>query len=414
MPPAPSSAPTPGPWAVLGATTAVQSLVAMAALSPPVFAGPASADLGLPASAVGYYMSALYMAAMVASLASGAMMARFGAMRVSQACLVLAGLGLAVMAFSATLPTVLLALPAVLVGTWVLGLGYGPVTPASSHILAATTRPGNRALMFSIKQTGVPLGGVLAGALIPPLVLWGGWQGAALAVGAACLVLAGLVQPVRPALDRDRQPRAPLRITALAGPIRLIWRTPALRRLGLASFAFAAMQLCLGTFLVTFLETEAHMSLVDAGLVLSLTQGGGVVGRIIWGWVADRRVAPHLLLFLLGLGMAGGAVVFGLTGPDWPWLMVAGLGTLLGTAAIGWNGVFLSEVARHAPPGEAGAATGGALFMTFAGVVVGPALFALLLATPGGYPLAFAALAALCVAGAVAILGAGRRGPESP
>ena len=48
-----------------------------------------------------------------------------------------------------------------------------------------------------------------------------------------------------------------------------------------------------------------------------------------------------------------------------------------GATAIGWNGVQLAEVARHAPPGEAGAMTGATGFVTFSGVVVGPPLFAL-------------------------------------
>jgi len=61
-------------------------------------------------------------------------------------------------------------------------------------------------LVFSIKQTGVPAGGMLAGALVPGLLLLAGWQGALLAVAAACLACVGLAQPLRAALDAGRQP----------------------------------------------------------------------------------------------------------------------------------------------------------------------------------------------------------------
>ena len=75
---------------------------------------------------------------------------RFGPIRVSQAGLFLCLAGLA--AASSGL------LPAVLLGALLLGLGYGPATPASSMILARAAPPHLLALTFSIKQTGVPLG----------------------------------------------------------------------------------------------------------------------------------------------------------------------------------------------------------------------------------------------------------------
>jgi len=62
---------------------------------------------------------------------------------------------------------------------------------------------------------------------------------------------------------------------------------------------------------------------------------------------------------------------------------------VLGAAAVGWNGVFLAEVARQAPPGKAGLATGGALTFTFLGVVVGPPLFGVLVLALDGYRAAF-------------------------
>ena len=57
-----------------------------------------------------------------------------------------------------------------------IGVGYGPITPASSHVLAKTTPRERMALMFSIKQTGVPAGTALAGLIVPPLTIAFGWQ----------------------------------------------------------------------------------------------------------------------------------------------------------------------------------------------------------------------------------------------
>mgnify|MGYP003347142796 CR=1 FL=1 len=43
-----------------------------------------------------------------------------------------------------------------------LGIGYGPMPPAGSRILAATAPKQHRSLIFSIKQAGAPAGGAIA------------------------------------------------------------------------------------------------------------------------------------------------------------------------------------------------------------------------------------------------------------
>ena len=65
---------------------------------------------------------------------------------------------------------------------------------------------------------------------------------------------------------------------------------------------------------------------------------------------------------------------------------------LLGASAIGWNGVYLATVARQAPPGQAGTATGGTLLFTFMGVMAGSPAFGALAGASGSYRVAFAAL----------------------
>ncbi|MCH7865473.1 MAG: MFS transporter, partial [Proteobacteria bacterium] len=82
---------------------------------------------------------------------------------------------------------------------------------------------------------------------------------------------------------------------------------------------------------------------------------------------------------------------------------------LFGLSAIGWNGVFLAEIARLAPSGRIGSATGGALVPTYAGVLVGPASFAGIYWLTGQYTLAFGIFAFVSLAGFAMILAARRR-----
>lgn len=176
--------------------------------------------------------------------------------------------------------------------------------------------------------------------------------------------------------------------------------------MALSSFGFAAVQLCVTSYLVVLLVQQGGLDLVTAGAVFSAAQIGGVLGRIVLGGLADKS-KPALIL--MGLGMTSMALMAaaGLLAPSWPFALKLAVGVSLGTASLAWNGIYLAEVARLAPEGQAGAVTGGALVLTYAGVVVGPPLFALLLDL-SGWAVAFAATGGLGLLGGLLILVAAR------
>ncbi len=366
----------------LAATLAVQTLVALAVYCAPVMAPVAAPALGVAPSAIGYFIALVYFGSMLGSVTSGGWVARFGPIRVSQVGLALSLVGLALGA-SAWLPLVAL-------GAVVIGLGYGPATPASSHILARATPPGLMALTFSIKQTGVPLGGAIAGALVPVMIHTLGWRASALAIGLACLALAFAVEPVRSRYDHGLNPKAPISLRSAFAPVALVLRERRLKEMALTSFIYGGVQITLVSYLVTFLTEAFAMRLVLAGLVMAASQVASVIGRVLWGVVADRALSRRRMLGLLGIGMGFSAIATLAAGPQWPiWLLFA-YAAVFGATAVGWNGVYLAEVAHLAPQGQTSQATGGCLFFTFLGVVVTPPLFNVVLSLAGSYAAAYA------------------------
>jgi len=380
-----------GPWTTLATTLAMQAMASMAVLTLPVMAPVAAPAMGVSVALVGVYVAIVYAGAIAASLAAGALVGRHGAIRVSQGALVLCGAGLALCAVPSAVANAL--------GAALIGLGYGPITPASSHLLSLSTPPHRMSLVFSLKQTGVPLGGMVAGALVPSLLLLIGWQGALLAAAAANLLCALAAQPLRAALDADRGGHRPLALGNLAQPIRLVLAHPGLKMLAACSFVFSIAQLSLTTYLVAFLSETLAYGLVAAGLALSVAQLGGVAGRILWGWVADRGLGARRMLALLSAVMALASVATALLSPAVPQVLVLAVLVVFGASAIGWNGVYLAEVARQAPAGLASVATGGTLAFTFFGVVLGPPVFGALSGLFDTYRAGYCALAmptALC------------------
>lgn len=365
------------------AMLAAQAILSMATVTLPILAPAVAAETGLAFSLLGLFVALIYASSMACGLVSGALVRRWGALRLSQLCLLAACAGVGLLA---TGHIAGIAAAAVL-----MGLGYGPLNPASSHLLNRVAPPQHRSRIFSLKQTGVPVGALLAGALLPPLVSWSGWRSAVWAVCGACALLALLLQPLRATLDADRQSDAGVGLDSLAEPLRVALADRAGRPLAISSFCYAALQLCLVTYLVTFLTTQNGYSLVEAGLAVAVTQAAGIAGRLLSGHLADRSGQPRRVMGAMGclMGLCAITSAFG----PWPTPMLLLLYAVFGASAIGWNGVYLAEVAQRAPAGAVSAATAAALFVTFAGVLAGPPVFALMIESGMGYGTAFAAVA---------------------
>lgn len=370
---------------VLFLTTAVQALASMAALMVPVLGPRIIGDLQLPGSVLGYYVALVYLAAVPSSVMGGDAVLRYGPVRVSQACLVLCAVGLTMVGSGVWWLAPL--------GALLVGMGYGPVTPASSHMLSLAAPARNRGLVFSIKQTGVPMGGALAGFLAPRLAEPMGWPAALAMGGLACVLFASIAQWWRHDNDDARVPSHPLGLRVFVEMTRLLRQSVALRTLAIAAFFFSMFQLSLSTYLVTYMHHGFGYSLVAAGFMMSVAQGAGIVGRLVWGFVADHVMRGPRLLLVLGAVMTLGCLAMAALPRDWSPGALMSVVVLVSACALGWNGFFLAEVTRQSPPGVTGRATGAILSCMFAGVVVGPPIFGSLASATGSFSLAFAVIA---------------------
>jgi len=386
----------------LAITLAIQVFTALAATAASVLAPEIGRDLGVAPKLIGVFVGLIYAGSMAGSLVSGGFIERYGAIRVSQVCVLLCACGVSLVAGATALPGVLL--PTLVAAPIIIGLGYGPITPASSQLLARTAPPSRMALTFSIKQTGVPAGAALAGALLPATALALGWQSAFWLIAMSGICIAIVAQSARATLDTEHTPGRSLNVSAVLAPLKRVLGTPALRELAITAFVYAALQVCLMSFLVVYLTETLSFSLVAAGFALTAANLGGIIGRIAWGAVADGYVAPRVLLALIGIGAGACGWSTAAFDTGWPVEAILAVCVCFGATAIGWNGVQLSEVARNAPAGQAGAITGAAGFITFAGVVVGPPAFALISALTGGYRTGFLLFGGLSIACGVRLL----------
>lgn len=394
-------------WPLL-ATLGVQTLATAAAYSLPAVAPVVAPDLGIPPSWIGFFVSIVYGVGILSALGSPRLIHERGATRVSQAVLV-ATLAMLAVAASGSVWTVAL-------GAALMGLAYGATAPAATHMLVPLTPPERMNMVISLRQIGVPLGGVVAGLVMPRLTHVLGWQTALLVQIVPCLLLLLALEAVRrrwdgrsaehgrsaPAGAAKAGPQGSAREPGPARhrlrPAAMMRESVPLRRLLLAVFVFSGLQLCFVAFMTTHMTTAVGLDLVRAGQMLATYQVSGVLTRPIWGWMADNLLPARRLLAIQSVLMCAAAVTAGQLAPGSPAALVMAVAVIGGMSASGYTGIAYGELARLGGARRTETTGLGSAFM-FAGVLVLPTLMSLAVLRFGGFEAAYTAIGLLALCG---------------
>ena len=361
-----------------------QLILTMAAYTLPVAAPAAMPDMGMPTVYVGVFTTAIYLVAMTTGLLTGSLLSRFGAVRTMQWLLLSVIVGVILFDLGYAVAAVL--------GAMVIGFGSGPMNPTGSYILARTTPPRWRAFVFSTKQCATPAGGMLAGIVVPPVLVWLGWEAAVgtVAVGAVIVIL--LIQPSRARLDAERPPARPLDAGAIVEPIKLMLRQPQLRAIAFMGYVYGGAQITLASYLVVYLTERLSLSIGTAGLLFAVFGGCGIPIRLFWGAIAERVLSSRAILILTGLLMAAGFVLTAAFTLEWPIWALTLVVALLGCSANGWVGLFFAEIVRIAPDDMASEASAGGQFFAYGGIMSMPLIFGAIVAATDDYSVGYLVL----------------------
>ena len=378
-------------WPLL-ATVAVQSLATMALYSMPTLAPEVARDLKVNGALVGGFVATAYGVGIVSALLSPSLIRRYGGVRATQAVLLAAAGMLAIAASSAGITGIACA-------AIVLGMGYGAAAPASTHLLVPHTPRAMFNLVMSLRQIGVPLGGVFAALILPPLVSLLGWRGSLLVELIPVALLIVSMEFARRTWDADRDPRVRPWGRTLLQPFALLRDTRFLR-LSASCFIYSGLQLSFVAFMTVHLTTVVRFDLVRSGQMLAVYQIAGSVSRPIWGWIADQYLTPMRTLAVLGTGMAVAAALAGQFTAGWPLVEILPVVLLAGCTAGGYTGVAYAEFASLGGARRTEASGLGTALMFSGGLLI-PPLFGVSITLLGGYEVTYRAIAMLALASAV-------------
>jgi predicted MFS family arabinose efflux permease len=330
-------------------------------------------DLGLSVTEVGLLVSGYYLAQTVAAVPAGGLVDRIG---VGRALLTSHGLLIAgALTFSQAE-----GFAGAVAATVVMGFGYSIVNPSTAKGILAWFSTRRRATAMGVKQTGVPIGGVLAAANGALVTLFS-WQ--SIFVTVACVIFANgvlclmLVEPLQPTTR-----------TSIAATIRRmlqVGRITNIRVLFLANIPWNMGQTNFYSYLTIFMREAAGASQPVAGLVLGLAQASSALGRIGWGVVSDTLFRGARKWLIVGLCGASVVLMLAMTAVE------PGFGVWLGATLAFGLGITIASfptlaqtlAVESVEPGQSGAAMGYSLMGTSIGGVVGPPIFGAVVDTTG-------------------------------
>lgn len=378
-------------WVVLAVTVIAHTTESVVRQGLPTLAPFFQAELDLSRAQVGLFMSALFGGTVLTAIPAGRLIDQWG---------IRFGLsfGLALVGLSVILAGTMRSFAEGLVLLLLTGVGHGAMNPATTRAVMVWFEARRRATAMGIKQTGIPLGGVVGAATLPLIAVAANWRLALVAGGVAILFSAAL------AFLLCREAPGSTATARTAGK-PLLFRNRELWVVNGTSLAMSGLHLCIVTYLALYLYETRSLSAVSAAGFLILTNVGGVIGRVVWGLVSDRLFAGRRkpVALIIAVSTAATLAAVALAAPALPLPGVAVLSFLLGFTALGWTTVAITLVGEIAGREAVGAAVGLASFMNNLGIIVGPPAFGALVDVTGSYQLAWFVLSpvALLVAAAL-------------
>jgi len=380
-------------WYALGLTTLGQAATNILGSAFGPLAPFLQDDLSISRAEVGLVSTAVFLTAAPSALFGGRAADRVGERRV----LILSGIlgALAALAVAAS------------GGFWslvasclALGLGNGIQNPAGSAAVMRWFPQHQRGFAMGVRQTGVPIGGMLAAGVAPILALHYGWRSAYLAGGILSFV--GAVLIVAAYFDPPRQSAAGVVATR---SLRDLARDRRILRLALIFGCQVFTQMAATTYFVLFFHEALNASVVTAGVLFVVVNVAAMVARIGWGLVSDRRFQGRrrpVLVIIITLTVCS-TFCAALLPPHTPLWLVSALSLLFGVSAFAWTGILGTLVIEIAGPESAGSAVSLVQVLSTPATLFAPPLFGLLADVSGTYRASWLVLTLIGIVGLITL-----------
>jgi MFS transporter, ACS family, aldohexuronate transporter len=353
-------------------------------------------ELGLSRAQVGLFFSAFYLAMTSASFGAGWLADRWGVAKTTFQGHVFVGLCTASAAFAPSFGWACASF-------FLAGLGYSFLNPASTKGVMEWFYRDERATSMGIKQTGVPAGGFLTALLAPPLVLWIGWRGGFVALGALNIIFGFIFAWLWRGPVHEIDPVDGEGAASPESEARLDVRGFLPASFGTAVFLIGQMSLI--TYVPLYLKESMGFTAYWASQALAIAQGGAMIGRVGWGVASDRIFGGRRKIVLMMIGLLSVALMASLSvmTERTPLYFLILVVFLAGLCIVGYQGVSYALIGELAGTTRTGVAMGLMISINAAAATLGTPLFGYIVDRTGSYAIAWRSLAGTIAFGCVGL-----------
>ena len=295
-----------------------------------------------------------------------------------------------------------------------IGMFYSVSQPGGSKVILKWFRKENRGLAMGIRQAGIPIGGALAGVLIPFLTVQYNMTYAINSIACICIIGGLLFFMFYKEPYVQEEARKGHNNISFWMELKVVICKKELYPIYITGICMISLQMVLVGHFMKFLAGEQSITSIVAGTVFSVMFFSGMIGRIALATISDvlykgnRRIPLFIavcasigliLLLVMNIHTIMSGVLYSVS-------------ALLGFFSIGWFSLFIAEVAELASEESVGITVGLALTLNQIAIIVAPVLFGYIV-DEKGYAYAWLCIVVLLSISAVSLYRKNKKIKES-
>lgn len=295
-----------------------------------------------------------------------------------------------------------------------IGMFYSVSQPGGSKVILKWFRKENRGLAMGIRQAGIPIGGALAGVLIPFLTVQYNMTYAINSIACICIIGGLLFFMFYKEPYVQEEARKGHNNISFWMELKVVICKKELYPIYITGICMISLQMVLVGHFMKFLAGEQSITSIVAGTVFSVMFFSGMIGRIALAAISDvlykgnRRIPLFIavcasigliLLLVMNIHTIMSGVLYSVS-------------ALLGFFSIGWFSLFIAEVAELASEESVGITVSVALTLNQIAIIVAPVLFGYIV-DEKGYAYAWLCIVVLLSISAVSLYRKNKKIKES-
>ena len=309
----------------------------------------------LNAGELSYIPTAVYAGVILILLLSGIFIDRFGNRTAIKLSFLFMALGLAACAVASSYYMLL-------IGYFLIGLGYGSLPAATNSTVISAYRPHHYKKM-GLKQTGIPIGVLFAITLLPIIALDYGLAYTFIFM----FIIATLIFALM-GYDRVR-PKGENETDYLHTLLSVLKNKTVYLISSLSAFLFWAQQ-SIATYIVIFFIYRGF-GIFAAEITLFFLILGSIAGRIIWPAVGTKLFGSDKAASLAAVSAGSALLIIALALSPANFVFAIGISFILGIFIMGLSSIYNTIISESAGEGKVGVHSGMGFIILDTGIILG-------------------------------------------